>query len=299
MTLFTRQPVADSMAWILGRTYNPIADRRVRFPEITGLRDSLRIPTSRGPAPVTIYRPRSGQGRGVYVNLHGGGFVVGRPEQDDPWCRFLAERAGVFVVNVDYLLAPQHRFPAAVQQVYEVLTWVAHDDREWDGSKMCVGGQSAGGNLAAAMSRMSLEVGGPTVSLQVLHYASLDLVTPMSQKVSPLGGKSGLKPWLGDVIDTAYLPDPEARRDRLISPAWGDNAAHIAGIAPALVVTAEYDRLRMEGIRYAARLEDAGALVKWHDVAGVDHGYNFRGSAVDTTRRMYGLIADAVADAVR
>ena len=145
---------------------------------------------------------------------------------------------------------------------------------------------------------MSLEQGGPRIALQVLHYAPLDLVTPTSAKPSPLGRRALMKPWMGAVFDTAYIPRRADRSHRYASPAWGDNADDIHGIAPALVITAEYDRLRDEAVRYAAKLDAVGSLRRHHDVEGVDHGYNIMSDATDVTRRMYDMIADEVRAAV-
>jgi acetyl esterase/lipase len=160
-----------------------------------------------------------------------------------------------------------------------------------------VGGQSAGGNLSAAAARLALENGGPTIALQVLHYAPLDLVTPTADKTSSIGTRAVMKPWMGEVFDTAYIPDAEQRRHRLASPAWGPNADAIAGIAPALVVTAEYDRLRDEAHRYAEKLGAAGSLAEYLEVPGVDHGYNIMSDARDVTEHVYARIADHVARA--
>jgi acetyl esterase/lipase len=297
VSLLSWQPVADTSARLFALTVNPAPKEAVRFPEIEGIVESDTVATRHGPTRVTIYRPPSRTERpAVYVNVHGGGFVVGHPEQDDPWCRYLAARAGVVVVNVDYVLAPARRFPAAAEQVFDVVRWTSAAERDWDGSRLCVGGQSAGGNLSAAVSRMALEAGGPRISAQLLHYAPLDLVTPTSEKKSSIGSRAILTPWMGEVFDTAYLPRREDREHRFASPAWGSNADDISGIAPAIVVTTEYDRLRDEGVRYAAKLDEAGALMRHYDVAGVDHGYNIMSDDVDTTRRMYdALVADVVA----
>ncbi|GFG97519.1 alpha/beta hydrolase [Mycobacterium timonense] len=267
----------------------------MRFPEFAGRTGEVTIPTRHGPTRATVYHPPAGTATPpVYVNVHGGGFVVGHPEQDDPWCRYLAATAGVAVVNPDYVLAPRHRFPAAVHQIYDMVCWAAGPNPDWDGARLCVGGQSAGGNLSAAAARLARDDGGPRIALQVLHYAPLDLVTPTGDKPSPLGGRAIMKPWMGEVFDTAYIPDAAQRRDRLASPAWRDNADDIAGIAPALVVTAEHDRLRGEARRYAEKLDAAGALAEYYEVAGVDHGYNIMSRAADVTRRTYDHIAQHV-----
>lgn len=280
--------VADALARAFAVAVNPAPKAAVRFDEFRGETSDVTIPTRHGPVGATVYHPSADAAHpAVYVNVHGGGFVVGHPEQDDPWCRYLAANAGVVVVNPDYVLAPRHRFPAAVHQIYDVVCWAASAQRDWDGARLCVGGQSAGGNLSAAAARLAHENGGPHIALQVLHYAPLDLVTPTRDKPSTLGPRAVMKPWMGEVFDTAYIPDPAQRRDRLASPAWGDNADHITGIAPALVVTAEHDRLRDEARRYAEKLDAAGALAQYYEVAGVDHGYNIMSWAGDVTRRAY------------
>jgi acetyl esterase len=299
VSILSRQPVADVVARLFAAMLNPGPKPGVRFLDVPGRSTEISIETRHGPVAATIYHPEPAAARpAVYVNVHGGGFVVGHREQDDPWCRYLAANANVVVINTDYEVAPHNRFPAAVEQIYDVLHWASAPERDWDGQRLCVGGQSAGGSLSAAASRMALENGGPTIALQVLHYAPLDLVTPTSDKPTPLGSKAVLQPWMGEVFDTAYIPDRAQRRDRLASPAWGTNADDITGIAPALVVTAELDRLRDEGKRYADKLDAAGSLAEYVEVPGVDHGYNIMTNATEITRQMYDVIAGHVARAV-
>jgi acetyl esterase/lipase len=295
----TRQPVADGVARLFAALLNFAPKPGVRFPEIDGHTTEISIDTRHGPVAATIYRQEPAAAKpAVYVNAHGGGFVVGHREQDDPWCRYLAAHANVVVINTDYAIAPHKRFPVPVEQIYDVLRWASAPQRDWDGQRLCVGGQSAGGSLSAAASRMALENGGPAIALQVLHYPPLDLVTPAADKPSPLGYKAVLQPWMSAVFDTAYIPDRAQRGDRLASPAWGTNADDITGIAPALVVTAEFDRLRGEGKRYADRLHAVGALAEYVEVRGVDHGYNIMSNATETTRQMYDLIVGHVRRAV-
>ena len=299
MSLLSIPLVADALARIFAATVNPAPKTAVRFPEITGRTSEITVPTRYGPTPATVYHPPLDTARpAVYINVHGGGFVVGHREQDDPWCRYLAATTGVVVINTDYVLAPRHRFPAAPHQLYDITCWAAESGRDWDGSRLCIGGQSAGGSLSAAVARLALENGGPDIALQVLHYAPLDLVTPTRDKSSSIGPRAVMKPWMGEVFDTAYIPDPAQRRDRLASPAWGENATELAGIAAALIVTAEHDRLRDEARRYAARLDAVGALAEYYEVPGADHGYNIMSDAQDITRRSYAHIADHVRRAV-
>jgi len=292
LSLLSNHVVADALARVFAAAVRPAPKPAVRFPEIAGRTSQVSIPTRYGDARAVLYHPADGATRPpVYVNVHGGGFVIGHPEQDDPWCRYLAANTGAVVVNVDYVLAPAHRFPAAPQQVYDVVCWAADPAREWDGTRLCVGGQSAGGNLSAAAARLALENHGPRIALQVLHYAPLDLVTPTGAKPSTIGRRAIMKPWMGEIFDTAYITEPAQRRDRLASPAWGGNADGIADIAPALVITAEHDRLRGEARRYADKLGAVGALAEYLEVPGVDHGYNIMSNAADVTRDTYARIA--------
>lgn len=300
LSILSVPQVADAVARVFAAAVNPAPKSAVRFPEFAARRGEIAIPTRHGPVSATVYRPPTETTNPpVYVNVHGGGFVVGDPDQDDPWCRYLAATAGVVVINPDYALAPRHRFPVAVHQIYDVVCWAAGGENDWDGTRLCVGGQSAGGNLSAAAARLALENGRPGIALQVLHYAPLDLVTPCRDKPSTLGRRAIMKPWMSEVFDTAYTPDRAQRRDRLVSPAWGDNADGVAGIAPALIVTAEHDRLRDEGRRYAEKLDTVGALAEYYEVTGVDHGYNIMSDARDVTQRSYAHLADHVVRATK
>ncbi|MGV0807727.1 alpha/beta hydrolase fold domain-containing protein [Mycolicibacterium setense] len=298
MSILSTPMVADALARLFSAAVNPAPKPGVRFPEIPGRTTLIDIPTRHGKVAATVYHPAADVATpAVYVNVHGGGFVVGHREQDDPWCRFLAANANVVVVNVDYLLAPHRRFPTPVEQIYDVLDWASAPERVWDGGRLCVGGQSAGGSLSAAAARLAFETGpesGPQIALQVLHYPPLDLVTATKDKHSPLGAKAIMKPWMGEVFDTAYIPDRAQRTDRLASPAWGANSDGIKGIAPALVVTAEYDRLRDEAWRYAQKLEAVGSLAEYYEVPGVDHGYNIMSDDAEVTRTAYEHIAGHV-----
>jgi acetyl esterase len=302
MSVLGRPPVAATVARVLqvlvSASAGMITRRRAKvFPELPGVTRDITIPAAVAPARARVYRPPGDGPAPVFVNFHGGGFVMPGMWLDDPLCRYLAAEAGVVVVNVDYVVAPRHPFPAPVRQAFEVVGWVAAQDG-WDGGRLVVGGQSAGGALAAAVARQALEEGGPPIALQVLHYAPLDLTTAARDK--PAGtAKPLLRPWMGEVFDAAYVPDPRVRADRLVSPAGPADTADLTGIAPALVITAEYDRLRAEGVRYAERLGRAGALVAQHDVPAADHGYDIgdAAGAVAKARETYALIARHVREA--
>jgi acetyl esterase/lipase len=282
----------------------PMARRaQARLPDFVCTCEAITIPSALGQARAWIYRPpiegpQAQEGLpAVHLNLHGGGFVMGLPQLDDALCRALGALAGVIVINVDYALAPDHPFPQPPEHAYEIATWVAANGEAWgwDGARLTVGGQSAGGGLAAAVARLALERGGPRISLQVLHYPPLDLITPVRAKPSPLA-RPRLRPWMGDVFDTCYVPDEDFRTDRLASPAMVGRVLDLAGIAPAVIIAAEQDILRSEAERYAARLRDVRALVDFHLVPGRDHGYDLDDDAA--ARATYELIGRHLRSAV-
>ena len=262
-----------------------------RLEEFAGNSHEISIPTSVAPARAVVYLPATGgPAPAVHVNFHGGGYVIPIIDLDDPLCRFVAAEAGVVVINVDYVVAPQHPFPAPTRQAYEVVQWVAANGAEhgWDGSRLTVGGQSAGAGLAAAVARQALEQDSPAPALQVLHYPPLDLATSAKDKHAATP-KPKLRPWMAEVFDGSYVPDPQDRLDPLVSPANPADTADLHGIAPALVITAALDLLRAEGVAYADRLREADALVEHHDVADADHGYDAEDD--DKARQVYALIA--------
>lgn len=306
MSLLARPALASPAAKVMQRLNALLADRHVasslhkRYPEYPRNTQELTIPTSVAPARAVVYVPDRPDGAPlppVHVNFHGGGFVLPPVELDDPLCRFLAAEASAVVVNVDYVVAPQHPFPAPPQQAYEVVEWVAAQGTEhgWDGSLLTVGGQSAGGALAAAVARQALEKGGPSIALQILHYPPLDLVTNARDKRSVIA-KPLLRPWMADIFDTSYVPDPALRSDPLVSPAHPSDTADLTGIAPAFVITPEHDLLRAEGTRYAERLRGVNALYDHLDVSDADHGYDQNDA--EKAREVYGLMAQHMRQAV-
>jgi len=155
-------------------------------------------------------------------------------DADDALCRMIAVEAEVIVIDVDYAVAPQHPFPIPPQQAYQIVRWVADHAGEqgWDAARITMGGQSAGGALVAAACRQALQNGGPAIRLQVLHYPPLDLTVPTPQKHSPLA-KPLLRPWMGEVFDSAYVPDPAQRASPLVSPAAIGDTSDLTGIALA------------------------------------------------------------------
>ncbi|WP_417218050.1 alpha/beta hydrolase fold domain-containing protein [Arthrobacter sp.] len=283
------------MTRVAGRKIATEASRRL--PEFVATRSDLSIPTRLGTARATVYRaPGSRASAPVHVNFHGGGYVLATTELDDPLCRAVAMASGSTVINVDYVVSPQHRFPHPPQQAFEIVKWIAaHGQKHgWDGSRLSIGGQSAGGGLAAAVARQALELKGPDIALQILHYPPLDLSVPAGSKPSA-SDKPTLRPWMGAVFDSAYVPDPAMRGHRFASSASVGDTADLTGLAPAMVIAAELDILRGEARRYADRLDAVGALIEYRQIQGADHGYD--GNDDVRARETYLVMAERIRNA--
>lgn len=300
MSLFSFPPIARATARFLQAGAPAQLKKQAggveptdRLPEFVADRTELAIPVA-PPAPAVVYTATGAPGpRPVHVNFHGGGYVMGQTHGDDALCRAIAQHGGAVVIDVDYVVAPQHPFPAPVDQAVAVVRWVIQHAAEhgWDPARVTVGGQSSGGALAAAVARVLWREGERALRLQVLHYPPLDLTVPAAQKHSPLA-KPLLRPWLGEVFDTSYVPAVAERANPLVSPAAVSDTDDLTGIAPALVIAAEFDILHDEDVRYARRLDDAGALIELITIAGADHAYDAMDD--DLARTSYLRIAEAV-----
>ncbi|MDP9096023.1 MAG: alpha/beta hydrolase [Pseudomonadota bacterium] len=228
--------------------------------EVASVRD-LTIPGPGGPLPLRIYR---GLGTGDanlpwLLFLHGGGWVIGGLDTHDRQCRRLASRGRICVVAVDYRLAPEHPFPAALDDAVAALRWV-HAEAGALGitaDAVGVGGDSAGGNLAAALALLSRDGGMPSVAFQALLYPALDLTASTESYRRMTSGvpltAATMRWFIGH-----YAPRESDRVDRRVSPL---RANSVAGVAPALVLTVAHDPLCDEGRAYAGRLEQEGVRV--------------------------------------
>jgi len=224
-----------------------------------------------GGIPVRIYTPVGVGPFPALVWFHGGGWVVGDLEWSDGVARHLCVGAGCVVVSVDYRLAPEFKFPAGLQDCYAATEWTAGNAARWniDPSRTAVGGDSAGGNLSAAVCMMARDNGGPRISLQVLVYPVTDrnFDTKSYQENGVgygLGKQAMIENW------SLYLANDRDARNPLAAPL---QASNLKGLPPALVITAEYDPLRDEGNAYAARLESDGVPVVNTCYTGVTHGF--------------------------
>ena len=229
--------------------------------------DSWRIATRHGFVRCDVYRPPGVRRPPVYVHFHAGAFMMRYPRMDDFFARFLVAETGVAVVNVDYDIAPRHRYPIAHHQAHDVVRWLSQHaaDGELDGSRVAVGGFSAGGNLAASVCLQARDEGTPMPRLQLLGVPSLDVSRSVKPAVveNPMIGPGILR-----LAHSTYFKEDWTRREPYASPLLSDD---MHGLAPAVVLTAEWDALRAEGDAYAARLAACGVDVRHHVVQGSDH----------------------------
>jgi acetyl esterase len=236
-----------------------------------------------GPVPMRIYRP-SGDALGTLMFIHGGGFVIGDLDSYDAQCRTLCSRVGVTVVSVDYRLAPEHPFPAGVEDAEAALDWVlAHED-----GPFVIGGDSAGGNLAAVTAR-------PDLAGQLLLYPVTNMVTEWPS-IEENG--EGLFLTRDDMewFNGHYLGgNEELRSDPRVSPALGD----LAGLPTALIYTAEYDPLRDDGDAYAEALSAAGVKVIHRRFEGLVHGFFALGPLSQAAAGAVECVCDDLRDLLR
>lgn len=228
-----------------------------------------------GPAaaiPIRIYSPHAAGPHPVLVFYHGGGWVIGDLDSHDKECRALCNGASCLVVSVDYRLAPEHPFPAAPDDAFAALEWVVENAASLggDSERIAVAGDSAGGNLAAVVSLLARDSGGPSLRFQLLIYPAVD---SRPGDLYPSQRENAAGPFLLAETMTYFRSHyfqgaAEERSDVRASPIL---ATSHAGLPPALIVTAGYDPLRDEGAAYAGKLEEAGVAVELRCYEGMPH----------------------------
>ena len=274
----------DSLRALLGGGGRDIAPAKVR---------ELTIPGGDGQAmQARVYQPVSSRELPVLLFLHGGGWIAGDLVSHDPLCRDLMLASGCVIVSIEYRLAPEHKFPAAPRDCYSALQWVVDHgaDFGWDSTRVAIGGDSAGGNLAAAVTQLARTERGPQLAFQLLVYPVTDYAfeTQSYQQFADgylLTREAMISHW------QHYLSDPDAGRNPLASPL---RAESLAGLPPALVITAECDPLRDEGERYAERLRDAGIKVELRRYDGMLHAFFSLGSHFDQGREAVAYAGEVV-----
>jgi acetyl esterase len=263
-------------------------------PEIGAVKDL----TADG-VPVRLYRPAGVSATTplpALVYFHGGGWVIGDLETHDVLCRQYTAAAGISVVSVDYRLAPEHKFPAALDDAWSATRWVAAHaaDLGIDAGRLAVGGDSAGGNLAAVVALRARDAGAPALALQLLLYPVTDVAAEAPSYTDFADGFMLTRESMRWFI-AHYLDDRREATDWRVSPL---RAASLAGVAPALVVTAGFDPLRDEGDAYARRLREAGVRVDHLCYGGMIHGFAPMGRLIDTGMRAVAHIAASLRQAL-
>ena len=262
-------------------------------PEEVGRVEDLSIPIPEGSIRIRVYTPADEGMAPCMVYFHGGGWVVCDLDTHDVVCRALARRAGAVIVAVDYRRSPEYKFPAAVEDSYAAVKWVAANAARLrvDARRLAVGGDSAGGNLSAVMCLKIRDEGGPPLALQVLVYP----VTNLASFDTPSYGEFAEGYYLTraemEWFRGHYLARMEDARNPYASPLL---APDLRGLPPALVITAECDPLRDEGEAYARRLAEAGVSVTCCRYAGMIHPFFSLGGAFSQGRRAIEQVAAAM-----
>jgi len=254
----------------------------------------LRLPGRGGPVPARLYRPEIRAGLPVLAYFHGGGFVTGSLESHDPLCRSLARASGAAVLSVDYRRAPEHPHPAASDDCFDAVRAVADGlVPHADGTRIAVAGDSAGGNLAAVTALRCRDEAGPALRRQILLYPVLDRRFDTASYLENGEGyllSRSMMQWFW----RQYLANERDAGDARACPL---RAASLSGLAPATVVTAEYDPLRDEGEAYAARLRAAGVPTELERQEGMIHGFvSFEG--IDRGREVVAAVGATLRQAL-
>ncbi|HZR14591.1 MAG TPA: alpha/beta hydrolase [Acidimicrobiia bacterium] len=269
----------------------------VEEPEAVAVVYDRTIPGPDGDVPVRVYRPvEGGDPLPVVVYFHGGGWVICDLDTHDGTCRALANGVNAVVVSVDYRLAPEHKFPAAAEDAYEVTSWVAAhaDELGVEPSRLAVAGDSAGGNLAAVVALMARDRGGPAITFQLLVYPvtnhSFDTDSYRENADGYFLHRASME-WYW----RQYLADERDGANPYASPLRVEDAR---GLPPGMVITAEFDPLRDEGEAYGRKLAEAGVPFDVRRYDGVFHGFfsmvAFLDGAKQATADAHAALRDAL-----
>ena len=231
----------------------------------------MRVPSFGADIPIRIYTPRTRRSGGFLLYFHGGGWVLGNVDGVDYPCRLLANKTQRTVVSVDYRVAPEYKFPVPLEDCYAVTKWVAENAERLGGSRkhLAVCGDSAGGNLAAAVSLIAKDRGGPSIACQILIYPVVDLLDDsyrdFPDKMSPALTKDDMI-WF---INHYKSGDDDLKNEYASTLRRAD----LTGLPPALIITAEYDILTKQCNAYADKLGKAGVQVHSAHYPGLIHGF--------------------------
>lgn len=264
-------------------------------PEPASQRDIL-VPVDGGQIIVRLYVPHGARPAPLHVFLHGGGWCIGTLDERDARCRAISSGANCIVASVDYRMAPENAYPTPPEDCYAALTWLVDHAAELgiDATRIAVSGESAGANLAAVLCLMARDRSGPAICHQWLDVPAVDLT--MSQP-SVRSVPDGHLLDLDTIVEFrgCYLPDLDRMTEPYASPLFDPD---LSGLPPAWIMSCEYDKLRDDGVAYAAALEEAGVAVRSEVLAGHVHpSFAFTrliGSALAYERRAIAALAQAL-----
>jgi acetyl esterase len=248
---------------------------------------------------VRIYTPISTSSTVLpgLVFFHGGGFVLGDLDTHDDLCRVLCNESGFRVVSVDYRLAPEHPFPAAVDDCFAATHWIASNAAELgiEVGRLAVGGDSAGGNLAAVVAQLARS-GGPAIAFQLLIYPVAQLGAPDTPSMRENAKGYFLEKEGMDWFTRLYAPNKDHRNDPRLSPL---RCPDLSGLPPAYLITAGFDPLRDEGKAYADALDKAGVPVTYVNYPGMVHGFFSMRGFIPKAREAIAAAAAAMREGVK
>ncbi|MFA5063911.1 MAG: alpha/beta hydrolase [Dehalococcoidia bacterium] len=248
--------------------------------------------------PVRIYSPSDRVGLPIILYIHGGGWVVGSISTHDNVCRKLANRSGAIVVSLGYRLAPENKFPAGLEDVYAALQWAHTEAVSFGGDpgRLAVAGDSAGGNLAAAICLVTRARGGPPIRFQALAYPAVDASNQdrESYRLNEKGYYLTRK--IIEHVIPLYINKPDDVLDPYVSPLLAND---VTGLPPGLVITAQFDPLMSEGEAYATRLFNSGIPCKLHRYNGMIHGFLSFTGLLPQAGQAIGEMANALSEALQ
>ncbi|EKN66623.1 alpha/beta hydrolase [Neobacillus bataviensis LMG 21833] len=251
------------------------------------------IPTAEADIEVRIYTPEEAEAYPLLMYFHGGAFFSGNLESHDEIVRPICKESGYKVISVGYRLAPEHPFPAPLEDCYNVTKWAAEnkDELKWDGKNLALAGDSAGGNLVAAVSLMARDKKEFTVTKQVLYYPSLDLDVSEFRYPSLVENGKGYFVESDQLAEynSFYLIGNVDTDNPLVSPIREEN---LKSLPSALVITSEYDPMRDEGELFAEKLKKCGVHVETKRYEGATHGFLGKFTHLDEYKDIYTLTAN-------
>jgi acetyl esterase len=236
-------------------------------------------------------RKTTGQAGLIYI--HGGGWVICDLDTHDPVCRAIAKQSGATVISVDYRMAPEHKFPAALEDCYAATLWVCNHAAQLglDSHRIAIGGDSAGANMATVVAARCRDAGGPALAFQVLVYPVTDVSSYETESHREFAEGHYLTRATMEFFMSHYFTKPDERKNPEASPLL---MADLSGLPPALLITAECDPLRDEGEAYGRQLKEAGVAVEFERYAGMFHPFLGMLGPLGDARRAVSHVARAI-----